>query len=278
MVPGAGLEPARPLGQTLLRRPRMPIPPPRPGRAVTVHATLSGLAPSAAVRREHVAPDRLRTRDRVTSTAGRRRTGHQPARRRVFLLQRGHRPRHRRPGPLTTCGLLRVATDCNCNIYATGWWRAWSRPRRGRSAAAVEVHHGWSSGRGGSTTRHVPDGTACTICCILVATQLIRRYLARWATWMWGRHGSLDRHSSTELGGCRCGWEAQPQAFRWFPELGTSLATLPVSDPLWLPVHTAGAIPSDPAASRQPPGDRRSVVHETRSADDVDTRTFTALS
>jgi hypothetical protein len=67
MVPGAGLEPACPFGQTLLRRPRMPIPPSRPtrrcpsnhqdassGRAPGVHSTVVDAHPgprSRAVRR-----------------------------------------------------------------------------------------------------------------------------------------------------------------------------------------------------------------------------------
>lgn len=51
-------------------------------------------------------------------------------------------------------------------------------------------------------------------------------------------HNADDRHYPTDSGDCRCGWEAHPQAFRWFPELGTPpLATLSVGDP---PLSTAG--------------------------------------
>ena len=39
----------------------------------------------------------------------------------------------------------------------------------------------------------------------------------------------MDVHGTTECAGCE--WERQPQAFRWFPELGTPLQdALPVTD------------------------------------------------
>jgi hypothetical protein len=38
----------------------------------------------------------------------------------------------------------------------------------------------------------------------------------------------VDVHASTECSGCE--WERQPQAYRWFPELGAPLAASPSSD------------------------------------------------
>jgi hypothetical protein len=49
---------------------------------------------------------------------------------------------------------------------------------------------------------------------------------------MHGRHSSMDRHSLTASGGCRCGWEGQPEAFHWFPQLSTPMLCLPANNPL----------------------------------------------
>lgn len=43
------------------------------------------------------------------------------------------------------------------------------------------------------------------------------------------------RRAPSESGDCQCGWEAQPQAFRWFPELGTVRVGLPPNNPLCRP-------------------------------------------
>ncbi len=53
---------------------------------------------------------------------------------------------------------------------------------------------------------------------------------------MSGQDNCVDLPSSTAPGGCRCGWELRPQAFRWSPmldEVGLSLANLPASGPPW---------------------------------------------
>ena len=49
---------------------------------------------------------------------------------------------------------------------------------------------------------------------------------------MRGRHSSMDQHSLTESGTCRRGWEGQPEAFHWFPQLSGPVLCLPVNNPL----------------------------------------------
>lgn len=38
----------------------------------------------------------------------------------------------------------------------------------------------------------------------------------------------MDMHGTTECAGC--GWERQPQAYRWFPELGAPLQDVTSAD------------------------------------------------
>ena len=47
----------------------------------------------------------------------------------------------------------------------------------------------------------------------------------------------MEAHASGECAGCE--WERQPQAFRWFPELGTPLRLSP--DPAAAEPTTAGS-------------------------------------
>ena len=51
----------------------------------------------------------------------------------------------------------------------------------------------------------------------------------------------MEAHASGECAGCE--WERQPQAFRWFPELGT-------------PMHASSRLSPDPAAAERPQPDR----------------------
>ncbi len=39
----------------------------------------------------------------------------------------------------------------------------------------------------------------------------------------------MDLQVGSEFGGCDCGWEAHPQSFRWFPELGSPLEAVAAS-------------------------------------------------